>query len=204
MNNEIRWFRVWSVVSCLAVLSLVLIRPGVAGPSISNSSFEVDTPAPFPSYRTITDWASTGNVGVNTTAGPFWDNGTITSGTQCAFIQEVHSLTQNVPGFEAGKQYEFRIRVNARADPALRPRIQVSVAGNVVIPSTQVAQVGAVGTAGTGSPFRLLTAVFASPGSGTFALVIENVESSGDNSLLLDEIEIVPHITAATGWGQLQ
>lgn len=184
------------------VFALLVAATGCAAPNIANSSFEVDAVPAGVGYGPITDWSPTGvNVGINTSAGPFWDNGSITSGTKCAFIQEVHSIAQNVSGFEAGQDYDFKIRVNSRAATALQPRLRVTAGATVVIAPTQIPPVG--GAAGTGNPFTLLTAIFSSPGAGAFPVTIENVEGSGDNTVLVDEVEIVPHIAAAKDWDQL-
>ena len=190
-------------VAACAALALGVAADGPAAPAVSNSSFEVDAVPGFPGYGTITDWSGSGPaVGLNTSAGPFWDNGSITSGTQCAFIQGVLSLTQNVQGFEAGYNYDFRIRVNYREASALQARLQVTVGTTVVIPNTQVPVAG--GPAGTGNPFTLMTATFASPGTGTFPVKIENLESAGDNTLLLDEVEILPVVSAVKDWQLMQ
>lgn len=188
----------------LVVAFLAVVNSAGAAPSISNSSFEVDTIAAFPTYRSVTNWGSDPNIGVNDVGGPFWDNGKITSGTKCAFIQQAHSLTQSVPGFEAGKDYDFKIRVNSRASTPLKPQIKVTVGSTVVIAATEVTQLGAVGTAGTGSDFTQLTGVFTSPGAGAFTVKIENTISSGDNTLLVDEVEIVDHIAGAKDWNSFR
>lgn len=184
-----------AVTVCLAAGNVIF-----AAPSISNSSFENGTIAAFPTYGSIPDWDVTPNVGMNDKGGPFWDNGSVTSGTRCAFIQEPHSITQTVAGFEAGKLYDFKIAVNARASSPIKPQIKVTVGTTVVIAPTRVNSVDALGTAGTGAAFIPMSATFTSPGDGAFPVKIENVEGSGDNTLLLDAVEIVDHVAAAKNW----
>ncbi|MGI8905628.1 MAG: LamG domain-containing protein [Candidatus Sumerlaeaceae bacterium] len=185
----------YSRLACKVALGVVLVCTVVdcrATPLIVNSSFEGNPPAGSPGYGPVANWTASGaNSGVNNTSGPFWDNGVTTSGTQVAFIQSPNFLAQNVAGFEANKSYELRMLVNSRRATPIKPRLRVSVAGAAVVTTGPIASVSATGLAGTGNTFWGVTAQFPSPGPGTFELKIENLEGSGDNTMLLDAVEIV-------------
>ncbi len=82
-----------------SVLNGTAITAVVASALVRNPSFE-DNPAPgYPGYGAILSW--TGPSGLNTSAGPFHDNGVIPDRNQIAFIQGSSVLSQTINGLQA-------------------------------------------------------------------------------------------------------
>ena len=115
--------------------------------TIQNPSFEASgAVTPAPGYLTgnpLAGWIYTsegGQYGVNSSDGPFHDNGTIPDGSQVAFLQQPGSLSQTINGLTPGQTYELQFYYNARAatDP---PRLIVTL-DDAVIQDTEVVAVG--------------------------------------------------------------
>lgn len=197
--------------TAIVAWTVVLAAGAVAAPVIKNGTFEEGAEAPFPGYGSIDQWDCVRKwSGVNRSGGPFWNNGSLCYASRCAFVQsnersthagDLESIYQYVPGFEAGKEYDLRIRVNARElepPPGFKPEppsIEVSLGTTVILPATPIRPVG--GPAGAGNPFRQLETRFTSPGRGLFRLTIQNTEGRVDSALLIEKIEIVDHVTTA-------
>ncbi|MFW6164073.1 MAG: hypothetical protein ACODAJ_15000, partial [Planctomycetota bacterium] len=149
--------------------------------------------------KTISDWSVTGPAGIN----PVWegrpprprhafsDNGRIPHGRQVAFIQNVGSLSQSVPGFEQGKRYRVLYWENARHNnaPDRNPRLKVTLGESVVVSEHAVRPAERIGRRTL--PYAWVeSAVFTAPRSGAFELVFET--TCGDRvAVLLDRVRVV-------------
>jgi hypothetical protein len=167
---------------------------------IANHSFEADAVTASPGYRTtLTGWTPTGQFGTNTAGMPFMDNGVVPDGTRVLFIQHAGSVSQTVSGFLANQGYTFKVRVNSRASSPPDAILRLSVNGNVIYGPTAVVEVG-----GT-NPFTLISKNFLNATAGAFDIKIENTNPAPtDNTLLVDQIEIVPAPASASDWQHLK
>ena len=183
-----------------ALCALTFSSSPAAGQTIVNSSFEVDASSGS-STGTITGWPFTaGSGGINDSAGPFADNGTIPDGQKVAFIQAAGTLSQTVSGFTVGTRYRLRYYENARLGTGTA-NVQVTVGGVTVVATHVVPAVG-------GSlPYvqRTSEAFTASAASLEIAFV---VSGSGDFAVLLDRVEIGQNVVVTnlldTGAGSLR
>lgn len=164
----------------------VMVQSGGAAVvgQIPNPSFEANVPPAYPGYlgtNGITGWTlGIGNRGgLNSSVGPFADNGSIPHGSNVAFIQNdngSNSLSTTITGLISGRTYEVSFSVNARGGNQARMNVRVN--GNSLL--TQVIGSGA---------YQSKRVVFTATGT-TAALRIENTTSEGDHSLLLDNFAV--------------
>lgn len=161
--------------------ALLLVSPVFASITVKNSSFENDSPTTWPFYCSITDWAGGGTVGVNTSSGPFADNGNVPDGEKVAFIQGQWSLSQSIDGFEAGKSYMLSYRENARTGGV--PIAEATLGSQTVVASHSVDP--------TYGNYYVRTGLFTAPESGAYTLEIKET-GPGDVTLLIDDVKITP------------
>lgn len=148
---------------------------------VRNGSFEAGgVPDPWPHYSEFPFWTHTSGGGVNDKSGPFWDNGYKMHGKQVGFAQGSQIMSQEVFGFQTGQQYTLRFLENLRGT-SLEVDLVVRLNG------TDIAEVHRVPY----GEFTLVSKNFTSPGNGSFLLEFE-AYVSGDGTLLLDGISIVP------------
>lgn len=148
---------------------------------VKNGSFEAGgIPNPWPYYCNIPYWTKTSGGGVNDKLGPFWDNGYKMHGKQVAFCQGSQILSQEVFGFVSGQQYTLRFLEDLR-NSSLEVDLVVRLNGTDIVNAHRVPF----------GEFALVSADFMSPGNGNFLLEFEAFVS-GDGTLLLDGISIVP------------
>jgi len=119
----------------------------------------------------IPNWTGTGARGVNPGNGagaPFRNNGN--NAGQVAFIQREGSLSQDISGFEVGKEYRIAFDYNARTggDPAMTATI-----GGVSLTDASIPEVG-------GSNSYYAGNLVFTPGSATETLTIAGTTVSGD------------------------
>ncbi len=153
-----------------------------------NPGFQSNSPTPFPTYGDIDDWARSGNAGVNTTEGPFHDNGMIPDGAQVGFIQVTNTLEQTIanlePGVEHWLQFYYNVR-NCCAGGTLD--FQVLLDDAVLFEAMQVEPVGLDDPE---APYHFAMVRFTpEQSSGLFQIA---VTAEGDASLLFDAFTIVP------------
>lgn len=153
---------------------------------IMNPSFEASGMPAWPGYLQpgrLSGWTGAGNYGVNFSgAGPFADNGENQDQDLVALIQgQGSSLSQEISGLNAGQNYTLTFAVNARGGNA--PHLRVSVNGTAVL-DDDVTAVG--GTAA----YLVKRVVFAAPADKA-TLKFEET-APGDNTLLLDNVAVVP------------
>lgn len=165
--------------------SVSLVQRDAGNIVVENPSFEAEGTIGFPGYlqpKRIAGWIGTGNYGVNTVGvGPFFDNGSNPEQDSAAFIQGDASLSQDISGLTAGQNYTVSYSYNARGGNA--PHIKTTI-GAVTLQDADVSPVG--GTA----PFT----------KGSFGFTADSdvmnlkfaQTAAGDNTLLLDNITVVP------------
>lgn len=151
---------------------------------VRNSSFESSPRAEGVGYSSILAW--TGGSGLNTSDGPFHDNATIPDRDQVAFLQGVSTLSQEIRGLTAGKNYWLQFRYNARnCCGGSSIDLKVNFAGKELLslPNIQSAESAALES----YYFQNINFVPDSP-SGTLEFA---TTPNGDATLLLDSISIV-------------
>ncbi len=150
---------------------------------VKNPSFESAAAPASPGYGEILGW--TGGSGVNTSAGPFFDNGVVPDRTQVGFLQGAKSLSQDLTGLTPGQTYWLQFYYNAREfGTGWTLDLSVKFAGQ------ELAHIANITAVGAGMPFYETNIVFTPTGdSGTleFATTVQ-----GDATLLLDAVNIVP------------
>ena len=168
-----------SVVMMLVamLMALLLISPVIASIVVKNNSFEVDSPTKWPYYCAITDW--TDGSGVNTSSGPFADNGIIPDGQKVAFIQGIKSMSQSIDGFEAGKYYLLTYCENARSNGV--PVCNTTIGSQTIVASHSVVP--------TKSNYYTRNGIFIPAESGSYTLSF-NQTGSGDVTVLIDNVQI--------------
>ena len=82
---------------------------------IANPSFEVDPRPGGVGYGAVTSWPNVGGgPGLNTSTGPFQDNGRIPDRKQVALFQGSGVVSQQIAGLTSGKSYWLQFRYNIR------------------------------------------------------------------------------------------
>ncbi|MGC8624138.1 MAG: hypothetical protein ACP5VQ_02595, partial [Phycisphaerae bacterium] len=156
-------------------------------------------------YGPIKDWKSTdtGATGVNTSSGPFADNGAIPNGSQVAFIQsnngKVEALSQKLSGLVPGKKYVLRFYYNARYatfPAAANPIMVVKLGSSTLTPSGGIT-ITPVRTQTDTTPYYLVRYYYTATGH-TATLRFSNIntakDSAGtaynDSTILLDDVSL--------------
>jgi len=190
----------------LGLLCAAALATAAEGPIVANPSFEADRYTKWPGTARqhggrITGWTWKGSVGIN----PVWDdprdraafrhaftdNARHPHGRQAAFIQNIGTLSQRIPGFVKGKRYRVTYYENARHNnaPKRNPRLEVTLGGQVVVSEHRVEPVEPIDIRTL--PYRFVeSAVFVAPASGAFELVFRT--TFGDRvAVLIDHIAVV-------------
>ena len=171
---------------------------------VHNPSFEDNTTS-GPGYGPVKDWKSTdtGATGVNTSTGPFADNGAIPNGSQVAFIQsnngKVEALSQKLSGFVPGKKYVLRFYYNARYatfPAAANPIMVVKLGSRTLTPGGGVT-ITPVGTQTDTTPYYLAKYHYTATGH-TATLRFSNINTAqdragtayNDSTILLDDVSL--------------
>ncbi len=152
---------------------------------IQNPSFEANTNSGV-GYGGVSGWIAQGGTGINPASGgaaPFADNGQIPDNRRIAFIQGMGSLSQTISGLDTTKQYWLQFFYNARACCGANPVLAVSFAGTTLIAPTEVAPVSG------DNPYYFANVPF-TPTVSSGQLILRNVGTVGDHSLLFDAIAI--------------
>lgn len=196
--------------SLLALGSFLVLSAGTANAQnlVVNGSFEANPIPPengeiignFPTPDYADGWVTEsfgGSAGLNTTGGAFLGSQSVPDGANVLWLQQNIDITQSVAGFQSGLDYTLRMSVNKRPgfdDPAYR----VTVNGTELVGETLVTSEG----------WQAVEVDFASPGQGSFDLVIEGIRPNepDDSTLLVDAISIVeqgdpdPFAPPESGW----
>ncbi len=166
-----------SVTSVVAMLKV--------GLAMVNSSFEADTFGTYPGYVSgngpITGWSSLGGHGINSSAGPFADNGAIPHGARVAFMQGDGALSQTVSGFTVGAQYYVVYFENARNGGI--PAIEVQIGGTTIVSAHARAPVG-----GGNSYVEVTSDPFIASATDLALSFIKSNPLGGDTTALIDNV----------------
>ena len=114
----------------------------------------------------------------------FGDNGRPPEGNQVAWIQDVGSLWQRIPGFQEGKTYRITVAANRR-QAAGAPELEIRFNGFPIAGTP----VSLDSPAGGGNPFQTNEA-FVRPGAGAFLLEFRQGGLRADKTVLLDDVQI--------------
>jgi hypothetical protein len=151
---------------------------------VGNPSFEDSAPG----AASISSW--TGGSGVNTSAGPAMDNGTIPDRAQVAVLQGTTNLSQQIFGLIPGTNYWLQFSYNANYSSSANIDLKVKLGGNVLATITNISPVGFF--AGEAVAFYFTNIVFA-PTNASELLEFDTTPTvSGTTpALLLDAVNIV-------------
>ena len=150
---------------------------------VKNPSFDSAGAPAAPGYGEILGW--TGGSGVNTSAGPFYDNGLVPDRTQVGFVQGSKTLSQDISGLTPGQTYWLQFYYNAREfGTGWTLDLSVKFAGQ------ELAHIASILAVGAGQPFYQTNLVF-TPASDSGVLEFTTT-AQGDATLLLDAVNIVP------------
>lgn len=168
----------------------------VVGSLVKNASFESGPAPAFPGYGAIIGWQGEGNVGVNRTDGPanpanpFGDNGLVPDREQVAFIQGNGSLSQQINGLTAGRNYWLQYYYNARTCCGERSqKLIVRFDGQVVAEYPDLIPAGDLGEV---NYYHASVAFTPANSSGLLEFVHE---ATGDASAVIDAVSIVARVT---------
>lgn len=170
-------FRVIAAVLMFAGLGLAA-RADVTNPTFSASN-------PFPGVGPVSGWTETGTTGSNTSAGPYWDNGTVGAST-VGFIQGDGSFSQTL-SLTPGQTYTLTFYDNARLGATCNPACNASPTLTVSVGSTSFDPT-AVSAVGGSNPFNFVTDTFVA-GTGSELLDFSS-NVSGDGTLLLTDVSV--------------
>ncbi len=173
----------------LSLLTGAALFTGLSAPgqTITNPGFETDTFGSFPGYisgnSAITGWTA-GNgarAGINTSAGPFADNGAIPAGSQVALIQnDVNSfLSTVITDLTPATAYKVVFRANARNGN--NPKLRISIDGAPIMDMD-------VSSVGGANAYRYVAFDFTAT-AASHTMTLTN-DAGGDNTLLIDDFQI--------------
>lgn len=182
--------------------SLLLSLLPLTGQTLVNGNFDTDPSfATFPGYASsnggsITGWTLSPNtrVGLNTSAGPFANNGTIPSAPNALFIQAGGSgaagISQTVTDLVIGTKYAVTAKVTARAGNV------PSVVFSTDVPGYDPVKLEVTPTGGT-NPYKNVAFQFTATAT-SHLITFTNDRTSGDHTLAMDDVAIAPASTASS------
>jgi hypothetical protein len=182
--------------------SLLLSLLPLTGQTLVNGNFDTDPSfATFPGYASsnggsITGWTLSPNtrVGLNTSAGPFANNGTIPSAPNALFIQAggsgAASISQTVTDLVIGTKYAVTAKVTARAGNV------PSVVFSTDVPGYDPVKLEVTPTGGT-NPYKNVAFQFTATAT-SHLITFTNDRTSGDHTLVMDDVAITPASTASS------
>lgn len=183
------------ILPAASVVALTL--SSLTAQTVTNGGFEEGPLPPYPGYATTTGivgWIGepTDRTGINTSAGPFFDNSAIPEGSRVALIQAGSpsgpaSLKTTVTGLTPGTKYHVALRANARAGTATRPWVRLSSTGQGPEVNAEVQAVGnAAAYVDLGYEFTATAA------SQEITIANPRPATAGDNTLMIDDVRVTP------------
>jgi hypothetical protein len=132
----------------------------------------------------------TGGSGVNTAAGPAFDNASVPDRLQVAVLQGSSTLSQQIYGLTPGKDYWLQFRYNANYSSGANVDLKVKFGGNVLATITDITAAGFF--AGEDVPFYFTNIVFV-PTNASELLEFDATPTVAGTTpaLLLDAVDIV-------------
>lgn len=185
----------------LAASLLFSLLP-LTGQTLVNGNFDTDPSfAGFPGYASanggsITGWTLSPNtrVGLNTSSGPFANNGTIPSAPNAAFIQAgasgAASMSQTVTDLVIGTKYTVTARVTARTGNV------PSLVFSTDVPGYDPVKLEVTPTGGT-NPYKTVAFQFTATAT-SHLITFTNDRTAGDHTLVLDDVTIAASSTASS------
>ncbi len=186
-----------SLLTALAIGAAA--APAMAVPLVVNPSFELDAFGTFPGYINgalngpITGWTASHveTIGLNPAgSSPFANNGATPDGSQVAFLQTpatpgFGTLSQDVSGFEIGKQYVLTYSENARHNNLVIA--SAAIDGLAIVDPHLVRPASAAGS--FTAPYRAVRSEAFTATAQTMTLAFTNLSAvSTDRTLLLDNV----------------
>jgi len=183
------------ILLTLVLFALALAFLPASAQTIFNGSFESNS---FPNgvgYASqnggvIAGWtiSNPNYIGLNTSAGPFANNGATPDGANVAFIQSyvglTNSLSTTISNLVPGAAYQVTFRANCR-DYQENPNTAAwSINGGAFVPFTAAPPVGGA------NPYYTNSGSFTAT-SNTAPLILRNGLPTGDATVLLDDFRIV-------------
>lgn len=193
------------LIAAVFVVCLSGVCSAAEEPRIENPSFEADVFGNSPGVARlnggkISGWQFRGNVGIN----PFWtgapqrtgpqrpfvDNGVTPHGRQVALMQNHCTLSQQVPGLQAGRQYVVTYYENARHMRRIKepPRLVVILGGETIVSEHEVRSVDDPDQFTLPYDF-VESAPFTAPTDGSFELALRTTVDGGV-TVLVDQVTI--------------
>lgn len=166
---------------------------------VQNPSFEASGAMGLyiegPNTAPLFGWDITGGGRGTASSGPFADNGTIPDQDQTLFLQGADTASQIVSGFTAGQTYTIVYSVNGRGccGTDLTTHYAVlagSPGGTVIVFNEDITPVGG------SQPYYRRTATFTADAADQ-QVQFQHVPT-GDKTLLLDDIRIIPGTVGAS------
>ena len=188
--------RTFKTTLLLFAASLLVAGSALQGQTILNPSFEEDTFTTSPGYISvngpITGWTGepAERVGLNTSSGPFANNGAIPDGNNVALIQGFTGgaavLSTEITGLTPSQTYTVNFRVNARdtQSPTLRIGVDDQAIVSFIVPSV-----------GGSNPYRYAAFDFTASAAAQ-TLYLTN-DTGSDATALVDAFSIAP---STSGW----
>jgi hypothetical protein len=186
--------------------SLLLSLLPLTGQTLVNGNFDAQPSfGTFPGYASgnggsITGWTLSPDtrVGLNTSSGPFANNGTIPSPPNAAFIQAggsgAASISQTVTDLVIGTKYTVTAKVTARATS---PTANVpSIVFSTDVPGYDPVKLEITQTGGT-NPYKNVSFQFTASET-SHLITFTNDRTTGDHTLVLDDVAITASSTASS------
>lgn len=184
-----------------ASLLFSLLLP-LTGQTLVNGNFDTDPSfATFPGYASgnggsITGWTLSPNtrIGLNTSSGPFANNGTIPSAPNALFIQAggsgAASVSQTVTDLVIGTKYAVTARVTARGGNT------PSLVFSTDVPGYDPVKLEVTPTGGT-NPYKNVAFQFTATAT-SHLITFTNDRTSGDHTLVMDDVVVAPASTTSS------
>lgn len=167
--------------------------------TIINSGFETSTSPTFPGYlnqagNSLGTWttSNTGRAGAQRDGdpAPFANNGAKPEGVAVGFLQAgavpETSFSNTISGLVAGREYEIRYRVNARAGGI--PSAILNVGGTDLVGAT-------VQPVGGTNPYHTISRSFVATGTSMPLTLIAGANNAADVTLLVDDVQVVEKVS---------
>lgn len=186
----------------LFAASLLFSLLPLTGQTLVNGNFDADTNfTVFPGYASgnggsITGWTLNPNtrVGINTSAGPFANNGTIPSAPNAVFIQAggtgAAGISQSVTDLVVGTQYTVTARVTARTGNL------PSLVFSTDVPGYDPVKLE-INPAGGTNPYKTVAFQFTATAT-SHIITFTNDRTAGDHTLVMDDVTVAPSSTASS------
>ncbi|MEZ5330009.1 MAG: hypothetical protein R3F19_33600 [Verrucomicrobiales bacterium] len=152
---------------------------------IRNGSFEAGALPEGVGYGNVLAWEGTGGIGINNAGMPFLDNGIVPDRKRVALLQGVATLSQEVADLTVGESYWLQFYYNAR-NCCEGGTIDLAVA----LGEQELATLTEIEPVGPDEPFHFINIPFTA--DGTAAVLQFTTTPTGDATVLLDAITIVP------------